>query len=147
MTNQEYTERTRAAIAWHLVNNFIPPQPPEMADYCIQAIEACNDNEPTKAIQLPGGVTVTAGQLVDDLRLNDMIAAEEAEDSDASILGNAQKALTLLTEADDLATELSGRGLLDYKKSSALSTYFLRALMPLRELIEYLERETTTWSE
>ena len=143
MTNQEYTERTRAAIAWHLVNNFIPPQPPEMADYCIQAIEACNDNEPTKAIQLPGGVTVTAGQLVDDLRLNDMVEAKNTNGSDVSILGNAQKALTLLVEADELATYLSSRGLLDYRKSSVMATYFLRAIMPLRELIEYVEKELT----
>ena len=146
MIDQENIERMRAAIAWHLENNFIPPQPPQMIDYCLQAIEACNSHDPTRLINLPGGVMVTAEELVDDLRLEDMIAAEYSNDNDVTILGNAQKALNLLTEADDLATELSGRGLLDYKKSSALSTYCLRALMPLRELIEYVEKELT-WSK
>lgn len=143
MTDQENTERMRAATAWHLQNNFIPPQPPELLEFCIEAINACNDNEPTKAIQLPGGVTKTAEELVNDLRLDDMIAAENSDESDVSILGNAQKALSLLTEADDMASDLGGRGLLDYKKSSAIAKYFLRVLMPLRELIEYVEKELT----
>ena len=138
---QVKTEKMRAAIGWHLANNFIPPQPPELLDYCLEAIDACNSGDCTRLIELPGGVKVTAGQLVDDLRLNDMIAAEYADDDDATILGNAQKALNLLIEADDLATELSGRGLLDYKKASAMTTYFLRAIMPLRELIDYVEKE------
>jgi len=65
--------RLEQAIAWHLVNNFIPPQPVELTDYCIEAINACNDNDPDRAISLPGGVTVTAGELVSDLRLEDLI--------------------------------------------------------------------------
>lgn len=73
MTDQENTERMRAATAWHLAYNFIPSQPPELLEYCIEAINACNDNEPTKAIHLPGGVTMTAEELVDDLRLQDMV--------------------------------------------------------------------------
>lgn len=133
--------KMREAIAWHLANNFMPPQPPQLLDYCIQAIEACNSDDCTRLINLPGGVNVTAEQLVDDLRLEDMIAAKDAEDSDVSILGNAQKALNLLTEADALASELSYRGLLDYKKASAMAKYFFNALQPLRELIEYVEKE------
>lgn len=144
MIDQEITERMRVAIAWHLANNFIPSQPPELLEYCLQAIDACNTNDPTRSIQLPRGVTMTAGELVDDLRLNDMIAAENFED--VTILGNVQKALSLLTEADNLATELSGRGLLDYHKASAMATYFMRVLQPLRELIEYLESEAK-WNE
>ena len=76
MTDQENKERMKAAIAWHLANNFIPPQPPELLDFCYEAIVACNDNEPTKAIYLPGGVMVTAEELVNDLRLEDMVEAE-----------------------------------------------------------------------
>lgn len=37
--------RLEQAIAWHLANNFIPPQPVELTDYCIEAINACNDND------------------------------------------------------------------------------------------------------
>ena len=65
--------RLEQAIAWHLANNFIPPQPVELTDYCIKAIDACNHNDPDRAISLPGGVTVTAGELVSDLRLEDLI--------------------------------------------------------------------------
>lgn len=73
---QELAElKRREAIAWHLQYNFIPPQPPELLEQCIEAIDACNDNEPTRGISLPGGVIVTAGQLVDDLRLEDLIEA------------------------------------------------------------------------
>lgn len=67
--------RLEQAIAWHLANNFIPPQPVELTDYCIEAIDACNDNDPDRAISLPGGVTVTAGELIEDLRLEDMVKA------------------------------------------------------------------------
>lgn len=142
MTDEEEA-RLRFAIAWHLANNFIPPQPPEALDYCIEAIKACNEGEPTKPIYIPG-VTVTAEELVYDFQLGDMIEAENADD--VTILGNVQKALSLLTEADNLATELSDRGLLNYKKASAMATYFLRVLMPLRELIEYVEKEAT-WNK
>jgi len=57
----------------------------------------------------------------------------------AHILSRAQKALKLLIEADYNAVELMNRDLLDYKQGSAMTKYFLRALAPLRELIEYLE--------
>jgi len=57
----------------------------------------------------------------------------------AHILSRAQKALKLLIEADYNAVELMNRDLLDYKQGSAITKYFLRALAPLRELIEYLE--------
>jgi len=65
--------KRREALAWHLAYNFIPAQPPELLDYCMEAIDACNEGDPTRAINLPGGVSVTAGELVDDLRLNDLV--------------------------------------------------------------------------
>ncbi len=141
MNDQEKIERMRAATAWHLQNNFIPPYTPELVDYCLQAIEACNSDDPTRLISLPGGVTVTAEELVDDLRVIDML--EDDCMSNVTILGNAQKALALLIEADDIVSELGNRGLLNYKKSSAMAKYFFRVLQPLRELIEYVEKELT----
>lgn len=75
MTDNPDNYRLEQAIAWHLANNFIPPQPVELTDYCIEAINACNDNDPDRAISLPGGVTVTAGELIEDLRLEDMVKA------------------------------------------------------------------------
>jgi hypothetical protein len=63
------------AIAWHLVNNFTPPQPPELLEYCLEALDACKAGDSERVITFPGGVTVTAGQLIDDLRLNDLLEA------------------------------------------------------------------------
>ncbi len=51
----------------------------------------------------------------------------------------AEKALILLTNAEYSAAELSNSNLLDHKQARVISTYFDRALMPTRELIEYLE--------
>jgi hypothetical protein len=63
------------AIAWHLAYNFIPPQPPQLLEHCIQALEACNSGDSGRVISLPGGVSVTASDLVDDLKLSDLLEA------------------------------------------------------------------------
>ena len=63
-----------------------------------------------------------------------------------AILQNTQKALDLLTEADNRASDLINSNLLDFHQSSALTTYFYRVLVPMRELTEYLEKELT-WSK
>ena len=73
---QEINQRKLAeALAWHLAYNFIPPQPPELLEYCIQAIDACKAGDSGREIALPRGVTVTAGELIEDLRLGDLIEA------------------------------------------------------------------------
>jgi len=68
--------RLRQALTWHLAYNFIPPQPAELIDYCLEAISACNAGYYERAIKLPGGVIVTAGQLVEDLKLDDLIETQ-----------------------------------------------------------------------
>ena len=68
----------------------------------------------------------------DPIKLN---KAKELE----RIRANTKKALIALAAADYNVVELMNRDLLDYKQGSAMTKYFLRALMPLRELIEYLE--------
>jgi hypothetical protein len=53
-------------IAIHLRSNHYPPVPTEMVPVCIEAIEACNDDEANKAIEMPkiGNFQVTyKGQL------------------------------------------------------------------------------------
>lgn len=77
ITNEIEKLKQREALAWHLAYNFIPAPPPELIDYCIEAIDACNEGDPIRAISLPGGVSVTAGQLVDDLRLNDLVEGQQ----------------------------------------------------------------------
>ena len=74
MDNNELDQNKLAeAIAWHLAYNFIPPQPPQLLEYCIEAVNACNNGKSNQVISLPAGGTVTAGDLVENLRINDMI--------------------------------------------------------------------------
>ena len=62
-------------IAWHLAYNFIPPQPPELLEYALEALDACKAGDSERVIKFPGGVEVTAGQLIEDLRLSDLVEA------------------------------------------------------------------------
>ena len=72
------------------------------------------------------------------MAINNAMQLDKAKELDR-IRESAKKALILLTTAEYNACELSNRNLLDYKQARAISTYFDRALEPLRELIEYLE--------
>jgi hypothetical protein len=46
----------KAQIEIHLVSNHYPPVPAFMADVCVEAIEAGNNEEWDREIQLPNGV-------------------------------------------------------------------------------------------
>lgn len=72
------------------------------------------------------------------MTIKDPIKIDQAKELDG-IRANVKSAQTLLTIADYNASELINRNLLDHKQASVISTYFERALDPLRELIEYLE--------
>jgi len=72
------------------------------------------------------------------MAINNAMQLDKAKELDR-IRESAKKALILLTTAEYNACELSNRNLLDYKQARTISTYFDRALMPTRELIEYLE--------
>ena len=72
------------------------------------------------------------------MAINNAMQLDKAKELDR-IRESAKKALILLTTAEYNAFELSNRNLLDHKQARAISTYFDRALMPTRELIEYLE--------
>jgi hypothetical protein len=43
----------RTAMAWHLQGNHYPPVPSSMVDPCLDAIEACNNGDPERKIDLP----------------------------------------------------------------------------------------------
>ena len=45
------------SLAWHLRANHYPPVPLEMVPVCVEAIEACNDYDYQRQIELPGQVT------------------------------------------------------------------------------------------
>ncbi len=73
-TQNETQYRLEAALAWHLAHNFIPPQPAELLEYCLEAVDACRAGDDGRVLSLPG-MTITAGQLIEDLRLNDLVEA------------------------------------------------------------------------
>ena len=45
------------ALAWHLRSNHYPPVPVSMVPVCIDAIQACIEEDWLKEIDLPEGVT------------------------------------------------------------------------------------------
>ena len=65
----------RAGVEIHLTSNFYPPVPVSMAQPCIEAIDACWDNDNDRSIPLPDGVfwrgqnTAPAHAIVEQHRL------------------------------------------------------------------------------
>lgn len=70
----------KAALEWHLRFNHYPPVPSIMVDVAEAAIDAGNDDEYDRMIDLPEGVTfrdgstsIRAGQVVESLHLDAFI--------------------------------------------------------------------------
>jgi hypothetical protein len=53
----EGTCSLRAALSWHLTSNHFPPVPTSMIEPCLEAIEACNEEDWEREIALPGAIT------------------------------------------------------------------------------------------
>lgn len=70
-----------SALRWHLISNHYPPAPLSMMGPCKSAIEACNDDDGQREIQLPEGVswrghnTCTAWAIVEGYHLDSFIAS------------------------------------------------------------------------
>lgn len=47
----------RQQLSWHLSSNHYPPVPQSMITPCVNAIEAYNEGEPNRLIDLPDGVS------------------------------------------------------------------------------------------
>lgn len=45
------------ALAWHLRANHYPPIPLEMVGVCVEAIQAVNEYDENREVELPAGVT------------------------------------------------------------------------------------------
>jgi hypothetical protein len=45
-----------AALEWHLTSNHYPPVPLSMIQACKEAIDACNEEDSDREIELPGAV-------------------------------------------------------------------------------------------
>lgn len=46
----------RATLSWHLTSNHYPPVPDSMIDPCIAAIDAINEGDYQRMIELPEGI-------------------------------------------------------------------------------------------
>lgn len=44
-------------IAWHLTANHYPPVPTSMVPVCVEAIDACNEGDFDRLIDLPEGIS------------------------------------------------------------------------------------------
>jgi hypothetical protein len=75
------------AVRWHLQGNLYPRVPVVMADAAIEAIEAVQAGDDARMIELPPGATLeatgahamTAGDIVEWLRLADFVGIEATE--------------------------------------------------------------------
>lgn len=70
-------------LAWHLRSNHYPPVPLEMVPVCIEAIQAYNEEDYEKPIDLPDGTTwrgntyAPAHAIVDGHHLHSWVYTEE----------------------------------------------------------------------
>lgn len=70
-------------LSWHLSSNHYPPVPTAMVPTCVKAIEACNEGDSERRIELPEGIaykdgtnTAPAGTIVDALHLDSFLDPE-----------------------------------------------------------------------
>lgn len=73
MTDQPTNEAEAVylqGLVWHLQNNFIPPQPLEVVDIALDAIDKVNSGDCESLITLPDGTIKPAQEVIDDLRLD-----------------------------------------------------------------------------
>jgi len=78
---EEGSVNLETAIRIHLTSNCYPPMPEQFVPICIEAINACNDGEYDKVIELPEdmifrGGKPTAGNIADSLHLEAWLHAD-----------------------------------------------------------------------
>lgn len=52
----EHADDIVRAISWHLTANHYPPVPTSMVPVCIAAIDALNEEDPDRLVDLPEGI-------------------------------------------------------------------------------------------
>jgi len=83
MNTEIYKATVRQAVYYQLVYNFFPPYPAALVDPCIDAIEATNEGDPERLINLPDGITcqgadaIPASQLIDYFNLFELLETNE----------------------------------------------------------------------
>ena len=85
----------RSALYYHLIHNHYPPHPTFMIDVALAAIEAANDEDWDRIIDLPkdddgtpmvewrdGRTAIEASLIIESLHLEDFIGLTTGEDGD-----------------------------------------------------------------
>ena len=74
MLNQTSEEK---ALRWHLTGNFFPAIHPDFIEPAQKAINLVRDDKGEDSITMPNGITRTAWQIIEGLRLEDFLNNEE----------------------------------------------------------------------
>ena len=82
-SGDEFFVSIRGQLKIHLAANHYPPVPIEMVPVCLSAIDACNDDDYLREIELPPGVlwrqqkVVPANAVIDSFHLDAWVACED----------------------------------------------------------------------
>ena len=74
MLNQTSEEK---ALRWHLTGNFFPPIHIDFMEPAREAIKLVREDKGEEIIEMPNGISKTAWQIVEGLRLEDFLNNEE----------------------------------------------------------------------
>jgi hypothetical protein len=74
MLNQTSEDK---ALRWHLTGNFFPPIDPDFIEPAQKAINMVKEDKGDDSITMPNGITRTAWQIIEGLRLEDFLNNEE----------------------------------------------------------------------
>ena len=72
------TDRIRflTAVRWHLNYNFYPDSMGFLFVQAVEALDNCNNAEPDKLVIMPSGNQLPSAEIIEILRLEDMITAD-----------------------------------------------------------------------
>lgn len=82
LANEDFGLSLETQISIHLTSNHYPPVPTFMVPVCIEAIDACNEGDYDREIDLPEGVsfrgrtTAPAGAIVEQHHLGEWLAED-----------------------------------------------------------------------
>lgn len=65
------------ALRWHLTGNFFPPIHIDFMEPALEAIKLVRKDKGEEIIEMPNGISKTAWQIVEGLRLEDFLNNEE----------------------------------------------------------------------
>lgn len=71
------TSDDERALRWHLTGNFFPPIDLDFMKPALKAIKLVREDKGEDSITMPNGITKTAWEIVEGLRLEDFLNNEE----------------------------------------------------------------------